>query len=545
MPLRPGLRSRFAGLALLLGLGGGGFVHPVEGQAQEPAAELVPSADQERPGGARTGFVANPVLARGSLLFEFGAGAQSVRRVYEGDGERSHRPGGFLFVPGLGVDDVPGLEPAEDRLQALAGEPGAPRLRLGSTRGRFSANEQELPMRLSYGVVDRLTVGVTVPVVRRRVDALLRLSPDGANVGRNPADEDGSGVPVFLSGSQTALAELQAAVDAWCAEAGEGDPECQSGRTLAEEFDSFLAALSTAYSEEAFFPLANSDLGGLLAARWTAVRDGAAGWDAEAPDTLPLATRGMDDETFRSQVLEPAWGPTGFPGETPRAFLLLGDVEAHVAVALLNPDPGDHRGAVRIRSSLVGTVRFPTGTPDSLRTVAPLDPPRGVGAVELKSVSDILLPGRFAALAVVEVGRWGTRDLTLLAPDPARPFVPGATRAQVRWTPGDHLRIALTPRFHLHRSLSLGAGWSYLARGPDRYESLDPAGAEPFGPDRGPRLHHLSLELRFAALEPPASESMLRPLEVMIRGSRTVSGSGPFAPVEQRIQFGGRLTLKR
>jgi hypothetical protein len=544
MPRHPGLRRRFTGLALLLGLGWGTFVLPAEGvQAQEPAPGA--TADQEEPRGIRSGFVANPLLARGSLLFEFGGGAQSVSRVYRGNGEGASPLGGFLFLPDLGADDVPTLAPAEDRLRALAGEPETPRLRLGSTRGRFSANEQVLPMRLSYGVLDRLTVGVTVPVVRRRVDTLLRLSPDGANVGRNPADDIQFGVPDFLSGSQAALSDLQAAVDAWCAENGEEDPQCQSGRALTEEFGSFLSELSTAYEEEALFPLAGSDLGGLLAARWTAVRDGAAGWSAEAPESLPLAMQGIGDETFRSLAIEPAWGATGFPGETPKAFLLLGDVEAHVAVALLNPDPAGGQESVRIRSSLVGTVRFPTGTPDSLRTVAPLDPPRGVGAIELKSVSDILLPGRFATLAVVEVGRWGSRDLTLLAPDRGRPFVPGATRAQVRWTPGDHLRVAVTPRFHLHRALSLGAGWSYLARGPDRYESLDPEGPALFQPERGPRLHRLSLELRFAALEPPASETMLRPLEFMIRGSRTVSGSGPLAPVEQGIEFGGRLTLKR
>jgi hypothetical protein len=517
---------------------------PSEGiQAQEPVGGA--AANQDEPRGIRSGFVANPLLARGSLLFEFGGGAQSVSRTYRSNGGEASPLGESFFIPGLGADEVPALAPAEDRLRALAGEPETPRLRLGSTRGRFSANEQMLPMRLSYGVLDRLTVGITVPVVRRRVDALLRLSPDGANVGQNPADGTQSGVPAFLSGSQAALSDLQAAVDAWCAENGEGDPQCQSGRALTEEFSSFLAALSTAYEEEALFPLAGSDLGGLLAARWTAVRDGAAGWNAEAPESLPLAIQGIGDEAFRSLILEPAWGPTGFPGETPRAFLVLGDVEAHVAWALLNPDPAGREESVRIRSSLVGTVRFPTGTPDSLRTVAPLDPPRGVGAVELKSVSDILLPGRFAALAVVQVGRWGSRDLTLLAPDPGRPFIPGATRAQVRWTPGDHLRVAVTPRFHLHHALSLGAGWSFLARGADRYESLDPEGPAPFQPERGPRLHRLSLELRFAALEPPASEAMLRPLEFMIRGSRTVSGSGPLAPVERGIEFGGRLTLKR
>ena len=526
----------WSAVALVLGLlGPTGWV-----QAQVPGEE---EPEAPRP---RNAFVADPVLGRGSLLFQVGAGGLSMTRLYQGiPGEPgSDRPGHFLFLPELGVEHAPELAPTEDRLRALTASDEAPRLVLGATRGRFSANEQVVPMRVSYGLLDRVTLGVTVPVVRRRVDTLLRLSPDGANVGRNPAlDADGPVAP-FLSQSQGALADLQGAVEDWCAQAGEEDARCQEGRALVQEMSTFLDDLSAAYDEEALFPRAGSDLGALLSGRWSGFREGAQEWEVESPETLPLALLGVDDETFRSQVVEPAWGPTGFPLETPRAFLILGDVEAHVSLGLLR-GRADDPGPVRVRSALVGTVRFPTGTPDSLRIVAPLDPPRGVGGVELRSVTDVLLPGRFAALAVVEVGTHGTRELTLLAPDPAQPFVPGAARTEARWSPGDHLRVSVTPRYHLHRALSLGAGWRYLARRPDRYESMVPDGPPIFQADRGPRLHHLELELRFTAMDSPAADDLRFPLEVFLRGSRTVSGSGPLAPAERRLQIGGRLVIRR
>jgi hypothetical protein len=515
-------------------------------QAQDPVQIPVPGDEEPEAPRVRNAFVADPVLSRGSLLFHVEGGGLSMTRLYQGiPGQQgTDRPGHFLLLPELGVDHAPGLAPTEDRLRALTASDQAPRLVLGATRGRFSSNEQVIPMRVSYGLLDRVTLGVTVPVVRRRVDALLRLSPDGANVGRNPAlDPDGPVTP-FLTQSQGALADLQAAVDDWCAQAGEEDARCQEGRALAQEMEAFLTDLSAAYDEEALFPRAGSDLGALLSGRWAGFREGAQEWEVASPDALPLSLQGVDEETFRSQVVEPAWGATGFPLETPRAFLLLGDVEAHVSVALLQ-GRADDPGPVRVRSALVGTVRFPTGTPDSLRIVAPLDPPRGVGGVELRSVTDVLLPGRFAALAVVEVGTHGTRELTLLAPDPDQPFVPGATRTEARWSPGDHLRISVTPRYHLRPALSLGAGWRYLARRPDRYESMVPDGPPIFQADRGPRLHHLELELRFSAMEPPMVEALRFPLEVFVRGSRTVSGSGPLAAAERRLQIGGRLVLLR
>lgn len=520
----------------------GGVGSATEALAQEPERETV---EDDRPA-PRNGFVADPVVGRGSLLFEFEGTSVSVNRLYQGaDEEGAGQLGHFLFVPNLGAEQAPHLAPAEERIRALTGVGDAPRISLGTTRGRFTANEQVLPMRATYGVVERVTIGVTVPVVRRRVDTQLRLSPEGANVGMNPALDPEGGVGAFLAGSQGALAALQEAVDEWCAQAGEGDPRCQEGRSLAEELGGFLGDLALAYGEdEVFFPRAGSDLGAILAGRWEALREGAGEWDAEAPETLPLAVQALDDAAFRREVVAPAWGETGFPLDTPRAFLLLGDVEAHVAVSLLR-GRADGRGPVRVRSSVVGTVRFPTGQPDSLRIVAPLDPPRGVGGVELRSVTDVLLPGRFAALAVVEVGRPGSRDMTLLAPDPARPFVPGATRTDARWTPGEHLRIAVTPRYHVHPTMSFGAGWQYLVRRPDRFESLDPGGPPIWNPDRGPRLHRLDLELRYSVLHPPASETLRFPLEFVLRASRTVSGSGPMAPVERRIHFGGRVTLRR
>lgn len=533
-------RGPFVPRALVAALVVAGGLAPAPGEASAQAQE--PAAEGTRPGSLASAFVASPILARGSLLLEVDPGAVSFRRLYpDGSGEGPDR---FLLLPAIGTDQAPALEPSEARFRSLAGDPDAPGIVLGATRGRITADEQVLPMRLYYGVLDRVTVGLTVPVVRRRVEAHLRLSPEGANVGRNPALADNGTVADFLAQSESALAQLEAAVDDWCAQAGEADPRCTEGRALVADLGGFLGGLSTAYEEEALFPLASGDLGGLLSVRWGSFRIAAAEWNVTPPEALPLASAFLDDDALRSEVVEPAWGPGGFPMETPRTFLLLGDVEAHVALALLHPQP-DPRNGIRIRSSLVGTVRFPTGRPDSLRIVAPLDPPRGAGGLELRSVTDLLLPGRFAVLAVVEFGTAGSRDLVLLAPDPSRPFVPGATRTRARWSPGDHLRVALTPRFHLHRNLSVGLGWRYLARKPDRYESLEPDGPPIFEADRGPRLHHVAFELRYSAMEPPASEGTPLPLEVRIRLSRTVSGSGPLAPDERRIEVGGRVVLRR
>jgi hypothetical protein len=488
---------------------------------------------------------ADPVLPRGQLWVQVDGSSVSVDELF-GAGDERTPLGAPFFDLDIGPAEVPALADLQTRLQAIAGGTTPAGLRVGGTTGRFSAEEQAAVVGLSYGLLGRLTVGASVPFVRRRVSALLRHTPEGANVGPSPILTMPAEVATFLTESAMALGSLQDSVNVRCTALGETHAECVSGRSLVTETDSFLDAVDSAYDDAILFPLAGSDLGTAIGTRWTAIRTGMATWMADAPEVVPLAEDPLDHAAFRSLVLDPAWPVEGFPLDNTPTFLAIGDVELNAAFALFRADSAAVDGeGLGIRATVLGSVRFPTGQPDSLRAIAPLSPPRGVSGFSLGLATDLLLSSRLALLAQVQATWNGTAETTLVAPDPTRLFQPGFDRTRVEWEPGDQLSFGLSPRFHFGLPLSIGAGWTYVRQEADRFVALDQDDAdlpEPAGPFTFQRLH---VELRYSATAGALAESVRLPFEAYIRGSRAVSGSGEWAPVEKRLEAGARFLLRR
>ncbi len=490
--------------------------------------------------------VQSPLIPRGSLFIRLQPSATTVEGTYGPDGTGSVPLGHSFTFPSIGTAEVPALVPTAERFGALAGTSETPALRVGGTVARFSADERVLPIQVSYGILDRLTVGVTIPVIRKRLETLLRVTPDGANVGLSPFSTGAGSVPAFLGDAQTALEAVRTAVDDRCLQLGEEAPECLQGRALVGDADSFLTDLDAAYQDEELFPLEGSMLGDAISTRWGELASSFTDWGATGPELLPLASDPMDQATFESLVVGPAWPEGGFPLETPDAVLGLGDVEVEAALGLTRPAPpppipGAQPG-IQLSSAAVATFRFGTGSADSLRTVSPIDPPRGVSGFSVRGIADLLLTGRlsrFAVLGVVEAGWNGTRETTLLAPDLSRAFAPGGTRAEVRWSPGSHLRASVTPRFRFGPGLSLGAGWQFLRREPDEYAPVaDDDGSEPPelpSPGEAFTQQRVAVELRYTTMQAPLDGAVSFPFEVLFRGSRSFAGGGG-AAVESRVE---------
>jgi hypothetical protein len=452
-------------------------------------------------------------------------------------------PLGTTFsLPQVDTDRVPELRPVEDRLGALAGDPPGIPLRLGATTGRLSLEEHVLPLEVRYGLFDRVSIGASVPFIRRQVDTLLRYVPEGANVGTSPGATAPLAVVTFLTAATTALEQTRSAVDGFCAGSGESDPECAGGRALVDEGESFLGLLETSYEGD-FFPLAATSLGVAVEDRWNTLATGFAGWDASAPGDIPLATSHITEELFRQSVVVPTWPGGGIPLTTALPFWDLGDIELIGAVRLLEmaKEPPNDTG---LRADLVGVVRFATAAPDSLRALAPGSRARGVGGVEVRVETELRIP-RFALLGAVEGGWHGEREIVLLAPDAARPFSPGSARARVLWSPGDDLRLTLLPRVRLGAVLSIGAGWNVLRQGADRFAPLDDSETAVPEPRGARTLHGLILELRYSTLGLPAAEAVRFPFAAFLRISGSVAGSGEWSPVERGVEGGVSVLLRR
>lgn len=522
IPPTPGLMSRTAVIGALLSLALSGLPSPAHSQSS----------------------VEDPITPRGSILVEIRPTSRFVDGLYPRDSGANVPLGAAFLAPDLGSGQVPALAPVEERFRALAGGHEGTALRIGASVGEFRADEQILPIRVSYGAVDRITVGATFPFVRRRVDALLRLSPDGANVGGNPAALDATDVAAFQQGASGALSTLRTSVEADCLELGGTHAVCVDGGLLVASIEGFLTEVDAAWAQEVVFPLRDSTLGTLIQSRWSDFRTELVARGAEAPEFLPLATSPVGDAAFRSLAVLPAWSGSGFPVENVPSYLTLGDVELHVAVSLPQIGSGElGDGGWRVRTAVVGTARLPTGEPDSLRAIAPVGPPRGVGGGELRVISDLTLTARIALLLTAETGWNGSRDISLLAPDPSRVFSPGQTRASVQWEPGGHLGVSLAPRVHLGQALSIGAGWEFLRRNSEAYTHLEPSDLQLPVPGDATSAHTVAVEFRYAALGGPMSPSMRFPMEILLRGARSVTGNG--APVERRFDMAVRFLLRR
>lgn len=492
------------------------------------------------PAQASAQAVEDPVLPRGAFLVEV--------RGFHAQASELEGPGGQMPFgsPFFGAAVTPALFPelggARDRLRELTGD-ASEELRLGTLDGRFEVNEQAMPLRAGYGVLDRITVGVTVPFVRRRTDTLMRLSAEGANVGMNPAlGPAGTEVTAFRNEAGAALDSLRLRVAESCAEQGEDSAPCVSGRELEARTEGFLDLLGAAWDEGAFFPLVGTGAGSSLRGRWDGTLSELGEWGIDGPGTLPLSRTPISQETFRQDLVASRWGSDGFPLETPEAFLELGDVEVHVVAGILRTgEPGPV--GTRIRSAVQGTLRLPTGTADSLALVTPLEPPRGYGGLGLRWLTDLQHGARAAVLLDVEWNTFRTNELTLLAVDPNDPWNPEAARVTVNGAPGHRLRAAVTPRLVLGGSLALGAGyeWHRAAAG-----SWSTSGAAPVATvsREAATQHRAVVDFRFAGFDPPVADRLRFPIELVARASWTIAGSGT-VPVERRLEMGIRLLRPR
>lgn len=499
--------------------------------------------------------VGDLLVPRGAILLEAGGLFSQAAERFSGGGRIPLGAG--AFEADLTADRFPVLEREQEALRALLADPEAS-LRAGAFQSRLELNDQRVPLRVGYGIVDRLTVGVTVPLVRRRVDAHLQVSGADANVGENPArGPTATDVAAFRSEAAGALASLRTSVEALCAAEGAETEACLAGRASEARFEGFLGLLNEAWDDLDLFPLTGSAAGSTLRSRWAATRAELEAWGVETPSTLPLAQR-ISPSTLQAGLSDPIWGSEGFPVTTPESFLVLGDVELHAVVGLVGIRSGasEAPGApgLRVRSALEATLRLATGVMDSLAVVTPSEPVAGFGGVGLRWVTDVLLGRRAGVLVDVEWQGFGESTGRLLAFDAEDAWNPSHTRVTAAGTPGDRLRVGVTPRFILVPGLSLGGGFEVLRTGEARWTVTDsPPGFMDSAPLPAPHMERIIpawnaqravVELRFSGWEDPVVGGLPFPVQLTFRGVRAVGGSDG-APVDTRLEMGARILRRR
>jgi len=343
-------------------------------------------------------------------------------------------------------------------------------------RGRLSVLQQRrvTPVTLEYGVLDRLSLGVTVPLVRVYSRQSFELDTTGGNLGLNPLLTDPGAADTyatFFGGFATALANVETALGC------PASPQCLAAQPFLDDARGVADALTRAvYGTGSgggvpFLPLAGTTGAAAVDSNLARIqRDLQSYGDSTftASFLFPAATAPLDSDGFTTALTDAAlgFGARGF-GDTPlRERYWLGDVEV------------TGRYQVVRRPAYVATVGFTWRLPTGHRAAA--DDPLGLAAGDRQTdfegqlVQELTLWRRLwlnlslrAGLQQPASGEWRVA--------PAEAFlVRPQTRAALTWDPGDYVAIDFAPLYRFHRWFAAGVTLGYFAKAEDRYSFRAP-----------------------------------------------------------------------
>jgi hypothetical protein len=391
------------------------------------------------------------------------------RRIHDGQRESYAAD---LSSPALGSDRIPLLTDADARIGRIIANPSY-RLNLGALTTDALADVGKGFLGLGLGLTDRITIFGRIPLVRTRVQPLMRLNSTNADAGLNPGES--SQLP-FFQGFDVALATLSSKLAA-----GDynGDPAQRAlaeatlaaGTELRADLFGLLADPATA---SPVVPTVTSGAGAAVLSRIAGLQNTlASSLAVPGFSVAPVLPPDPVGEDGLSQVLA---GPLALRvSESQVSFR--GDAEAGAAFTLVDRwDRASRRGG--FRAAVSGLVRFPTG----IRK--PTDQPLAIGTgdgqtdIQIDLVTDLGAGALGARLAGTYVRQLPSTFPTRVAP-PSQPFVGPDRLALVRQDPGDIVAIDVRPFYRLARTLALQAGIQHWTRTMDQVSYASPAAALP------------------------------------------------------------------
>lgn len=360
--------------------------------------------------------------------------------------------GAWLSANPLGSATGFALSGIEARIQSAAASPFV--LSLGHSRLGATGREEVLPIGLEYGITNRFSVGIVVPIIRKRVAVQFQLDTSGtaANVGPNPhrtaptAPQSNLDVQTQLAGAATQLQNRLTSCQASPGAAGCSalllrQAEAQQLILSSQAFASDLAALygSASGTGSAFVPTAQSTAQSAIALR-------VADFNARYRDLLSSST------DLIVAVPRAAGGPAG-PADFQRYVVDdlgrdsintqervgIGDVELGFKMRVLDLQRTTSR-RVGAQLAIAGSVRLPTGSTQSPSEIIDMRLGNGLTILDTRILLD-LQAGRLGLFAGGQFAGAFFGD-TALRYDKAR------------------VEIQVAPRWHLSGPLALHAAYS-------------------------------------------------------------------------------------
>ena len=370
----------------------------------------------------------------------------------------------------VGATAIPVVARLEQDVRVASGVPGFV-ANLGQSLLSVRQERRTTPITAELGLSDRLSLSVSVPIVRVATRAHLQISSKGANLGLNPllrgVANSGASYGAFFTQFDTSLARL----DANIAGGGYGCPA--SRQCAAQAFLDSARGVRTALYQMVhgagqtgapFMPLDSSDGGrGIVqVVSYLQTRDSAAFNVTGFRDSFLLAHDTLSADLVAGAIVDSAYG-FGYRGLPYRnSFRLgLGDIEVAAKYRLA--------ASAHYAAALVGLLRLPTAQRDSdddwLR--------QGLGDhqmdVEGRFIQELFVGSRLWLNVAVRGGiqRPGTR-VRRVAPFGAI-LVPFAATAQLAWDPGDYAGVDVAPLYRLNPRFAAGLTASYWIKRQGRY----------------------------------------------------------------------------
>lgn len=494
------------------------------------------------------GSDARPV-PKGAVRIRVGGLWEGNDRRYDTDSSTPLRA--VLATPSFGVRSLPQLSPAQQAIRTLSGV-STFALSLGTLEASGDERQSITPIAVDVGISSRLTVGIVVPYVESRNNALFVLNRSGssANVGQNPAFGTGTGTTARtangillrqLAQARVALnAEITRCVDALATNCDAIRANPTAAAQAVQQALETQAAIVAVYGDSLrggspVVPISGSATQVAINARLAALRSTFTGFGVNnlLATSLPVPATIINGPGAINRIAkDTAYGLNYTTvGGTRRAGI--GDIDLTASflwVNTLGARPAQWLAASRfgVRSQVTAGFRF--GTAGADRTNDAFDVPIGDGAnaLLLRSTSDIVFNKRYWISGTARIVQPMGDQVMMRRPlfDDSLLFV-ASTSERANRSLGRRMEIELAPRVVIGRFLGLSGGYLFRRSDADEFafQAADASSAGTLAlPSRTYQAYQLGIS--FSTLASYVQGRSKLPLEVLYAHTEPLTGSG-------------------
>jgi hypothetical protein len=391
----------------------------------------------------------------------------------------------IVVTDSLGTAQVPSFGPVQSAIRTTADLPTF-RLTAGNVVALGDSRIVTAPVIIEYGLTNRITLGLVVPLVETRTTLFSQLNPQigAANVGPNPALLLASSAvnlnATLVQSFRTAGSTLQTKLTQ--CQATPMDPTCTgilaqpaAVQTLIQTAGAFATQLEQLYGTDrathpglAFVPLdlspAQAAINGRIQA-FAAQYKTFLGSDVITGRVVPAA--GPAAQLDFQNLIEAA----GYDSLTSANHTSIGDISLGASVQLVNTF-GDTSAAgahvPHFRLAANGTFRIGTGQPANPNKVFDLATGYGQNGVIGSIAADVQVSRVSATATASYTAQLGSISVARV-PGTANVLYPLTIAIPGTYSPGNVLAVSVVPRYRLAGYFALTGQYSLVQTGADRY----------------------------------------------------------------------------